>query len=75
MEPCAALYRPKGCVEPRDAKGWKVSGNFGNFPWKVSGILKGWQFSEILGIFNLDLFSTFYEIFCTKNNRTKFVLH
>ena len=55
----------------RDAKGWKVSGNFGNFPWKVLGILKGWQFSEILEIFNLDLFSTFYEIFCTKNNRTK----
>ena len=63
------------CDFLRDAKGWKVSGNFGNFPWKVSGILKGWQFSEILGIFNLDLFSTFYEIFCTKNNRTKFVLH
>ena len=62
-------------VKFRDAKGWKVSRNFGNFPWKVSGILKGWQFSEILGIFNLDLFSTFYEIFCTKNNRTKFVLH
>ena len=46
----------------RDAKGRKVSGNFGNFPWKVSGILKGWEFSEILGIFNLNLFSTFYEI-------------
>ena len=27
----------------RDAKGWKVSGNFGNFPWKVSGNLKGWS--------------------------------
>ena len=52
----------------RDAKGRKVSGNFGNFPWKVSGILKRWEFSEILGIFNLDLFSTFYEIVCTQIN-------
>ena len=59
----------------RDAKGRKVSGNFGNFPWKVSGILKGWEFSEILGIFNCDLFSTFYEIVCTKINRTEFSLH
>ena len=41
-------------VQNRDAKGWKVSGNFGNFPWKVSGILKGWEFSEILGMFNFD---------------------
>ena len=49
----------------RDAKGRKVSGNFGNFPWKVSGILKRWEFSEI---FNLDLFSTFYEIVCTQIN-------
>ena len=54
-------------ISTRDAKGQKVSGNFGNFPWKVSGILKGWEFSEILGIFNLDLFSAFYEIvFCSK---------
>ena len=52
----------------RDAKGRKVSGNFGNFPWKVSGILKGWEFSEILGIFNFYLFSTFYETVCTKIN-------
>ena len=58
----------KICVCIRDAKDRKVSGNFGNFPWKVSGILKGWEFSEILGIFNLDLFSTFYEILCTKIN-------
>ena len=57
----------------RDAKGQKVSGNFGNFPWKVSVILKRWEFSEILGIFNLDLFSTFYEIFCTKINRTELI--
>ena len=62
-------------LEFRDAKVRKVSGNFGNFPWKVSGILKGWEFSEILGIFNSDLFSTFYEIVCTKNNRTDFSLH
>ena len=54
--------------ESRDAKGRKVSGNFGNFPWKVSGILKGWEFSEILGIFNFDLFSTFYEAVRTKIN-------
>ena len=47
----------------RDAKGRKVSGNFGNFPWKVSGILKGWEFSEILGIFNFDLVSTFMRLF------------
>ena len=59
---------------PRDTKGRKVSGNFGNFPWKVSGILKGWEFSEILGIFNFDLFSTFYEIVCTKIDRTEFTL-
>ena len=59
----------------RDAKGRKVSGNFGNFPWKVSGILKGWEFLEILGIFNCDLFSTFCEIICTKINRTEFSLH
>ena len=43
----------------RDAKGQKVSGNFGNFPWKVSGILKEWEFLEILGIFNFDLVSRF----------------
>ena len=44
----------KSPIQPgntRDAKGRKVSGNFGNFQWKVSGILKGWEFSEILGIF------------------------
>ena len=58
----------------RDAKGRKVSGNFENFPWKVSGILKGWEFSEILGIFKFDLFSTFYEIVCTKINRIEFTL-
>ena len=46
----------KKCICDRDAKGRKVSGNFGNFPGKVSGILKGWEFSEI---FNFDLFSTF----------------
>ena len=55
-------------VLARDAKGWKVSGNFGNFSWKVSGIFKRWEFWEILGIFNLDLFSTFYEIVCTQIN-------
>ena len=59
-------YLGKGGGKIRDAKGRKVSGNFGNFPWKVSGILKGWEFSEILGIFNLDLFSTFYEIICKR---------
>ena len=59
----------------RDAKGRKVSRNFGNFPWKVSGILKEWEFSEILGIFNFDLVSRFYEIVCTKINRTEFPLH
>ena len=59
----------------RDAKGRKVSGNFGKFPWKVSGILKGWEFSEISGIFNLNLFSTFHEIVCTKINRTEFILY
>ena len=64
MHFCAQIFDGKN----RDAKGRKVSGNFGNFPWKVSGILKGWEFSEILGIFNLDLFSTFYEILCTKIN-------
>ena len=48
------------CTKTRDAKGRKVSGNFGNFPWKVSGILKGWEFLEILGIFNFDLFSIFF---------------
>ena len=62
-------------LRSRDAKGRKVSGNFGNFPWKVSGILKGWEFSEILGIFNFDLFSAFYEIVCTKINRTELSLH
>ena len=62
-------------VPCRDAKGQKVSGNFGNFPWKVSGISKGWEFLEILGIFNFDLFSTFYEIVCTKINRTELSLH
>ena len=60
---------------PRDAKGWKVSRNFENFPWKVSGILKGWEFLDILGIFNFDLVSRFYEIVCTKINRTEFPLH
>ena len=30
----------------RDAKGQTNSGNFGNFQWKVSGILKGWEFWE-----------------------------
>ena len=65
----------QGGLSTRDAKGRKVSGNFGNFPWKVSGILKGWEFSEILGIFNFDLFSTFYEIVCTKINRNEFSLH
>ena len=59
-------------IQHRDAKGKKVSGNFGNFPWKVSGVLKGWEFSEI---FNFDLFSTFYEIVCTKINKTEFSLH
>ena len=71
------LYPTGSCsgINIRDAKSWKVSGNFGNFPWKVSGILKGWEFSEILGIFNFDLFSTFYEIVCTKVNRIKISLH
>ena len=59
----------------RDAKGGKVSGNFGNFPWTVSGILKGWEFLEILGISNFDFFSTFYEIVCTKINGTEFFLY
>ena len=57
----------------RDATGRKVSGNFENFPWKVSGILKGWEFSEILGIFNFDIFSTFYEIICTKSTELNFL--
>ena len=78
-KPWATFYSKRenlfSMVYHRDAKGRKVSGNFGNFPWKVSGILKGWEFSEILGIFNLDLFSTFYEIVCTKINRTEFSLH
>ena len=66
-------YPIKNCKNAtRNAKGRKVSGNFGNFPWKVSGILKGWEFSEILGIFNFDLFSTFYE---TVWKSTEFILH
>ena len=57
-----------GYLQIRDAKGWKVSGNFGNFPWKVSGILKGWEFSEILGMFNFDLFSIFvFRLFVQKS--------
>ena len=55
-------------IHNRDAKGRKVSGKFGNFPWKVSGILKRWEFLEILGIFIIDLFSTFYDIVCTQIN-------
>ena len=39
----------------RVAKGRKVSENFGNFPWKVLGILKEWEFLESLGIFNFAL--------------------
>ena len=60
---CRKIFVMIGCG---DAKGRKVSRNSGNFPWKVLGILKGWKFSEILGIFNCDLFSTFYETVCTK---------
>ena len=41
--------------------------SFGNF--------EGVGFLGILGIFNFDLFSTFYEIVCTKINRTEFTLH
>ena len=32
------------------------------------GNLKEGNFMEILGIFNLDLFSTFYEIVCKKSS-------
>ena len=42
------LYKLNLSIPNRVAKAWKVSGNFGKFPWKVSGILKG---VEILGIF------------------------
>ena len=47
----------------RVAKGRKVSGNFGKFPWKVLGILNDWEFMEILGIFNFALFSKFHDKF------------
>jgi len=59
----------------RVAKGWKVSGNFGNFPWKVSGILKDWEFSEILGIFNFVVFLPFKGHSCTKFNGTDIFLY
>ena len=36
-----------GHTKARVAKGRKLSGNFGNFPWKVSEIFNG---SGILGI-------------------------
>ena len=71
-EPLTTWLLKKHNFPTRDAKGRKVSGNFGNFPWKVSGILKEWEF---LGIFNFDLLSTFYEIVCTKINRTEFFQH
>ena len=48
-----------------DAKGHKITGNFGNFPWIVSGILKGWEFSEI---FNFQLnFQHFMRLFGQKS--------
>lgn len=49
------------CMLTRVAKGRKFSGNFGNFPWKVSGILRDWELTGILGIFNFVLFSYFQE--------------
>ena len=52
----------------RDAKGRKVSGNFGNFPWKVSGILKGWEFSEIL-----TYFLHFMRLFAQKSTELHFL--
>ena len=53
----------------------KFPGILETFHGKFREFWRGWEFSEILGIFNLDLFSTFYEIVCTKINRTEFSLH
>ena len=44
-----------GWGQGRVAKGWKLSGNFGNFPWKVSGIFNRLGILGILGIFNIIL--------------------
>ena len=41
--------------------------SFGNF--------EGVGFSEILGIFNSDLFSTFFETVCTKISSIEFTVH
>ena len=41
----------------RVAKGWKLSGNFGNFPWKVLGIFNGLEILGILGTFIFIVFN------------------
>ena len=76
MEGCFFNWFLPLTTNTTDANGRKVSGNFGNFPWKVSGILKGWEFWEfsILTYFLhfMRLFirkSTKLNLFCTNNPR------
>ena len=54
----ASRYYHDGDGEPfnvgaRVVEGGKLSGNFGKFPWKVSGIFKLREFWEFSGIFKI----------------------